>query len=673
VEAGNFPDPPYITRAAFFATTDPTAQAEETFEWIIQNYITPAGFSPTRVYPPYPDGSGTVPIRDAINAGQLMAVYIGHSTPAAWWAPAFTQSDIRSLSNTGLYPFVFAFCCNTANYINAECFGETWIREANKGAAAYLSASDYIFYGTVETWESSRRLCRYFFESFFKDGIYRIGPAWEAALWRFWADYGPNHEYTRNFFEEFIILGDPSLHLPIAGYNIVPRDDLGTLCSGITQIQYVIDVTQHAGFSQPVTLSASGYPGGWNANFSVNDQVPPFTTTLTVSNVSGSPGMYTINLSGSSSAGLLRRASVRLHLATALPGAVTLSSPANGATGVSRSPILAWQPATQAAKYEVQVATDYSFNNVVYSAVTDATSHLVNMYLQPSTRYYWRVRGRNGCGIGSFSMPWLFTTLVLPNYFTEQFDLSSPFDLDNWTMTFVPDGSSDFYSMCGEPATQLPTNPAGGTSLTTGEDSFAVVVPSQSVRLYGRSYIYFYVNANGNLTFDAGDSTALETLAAHFSQPRISMLFHDLSPQLGTVSYKNLSDRCAVTYLNVPERGTSNYNTFQVELFYNGRLRLTWLNCATSTAIVGLSRGLGIPSDFVEDDLSSHPCVTPGDMNCDGLINAFDIDPFTLALTDPAGYQAAYPNCNIMNGDVNGDGAVNAFDIDPFVDLLTAN
>ena len=30
-----------------------------------------------------------------------------------------------------------------------------------------------------------------------------------------------------------------------------------------------------------------------------------------------------------------------------------------------------------------------------------------------------------------------------------------------------------------------------------------------------------------------------------------------------------------------------------------------------------------------------------GDMNCDGAVNSFDIDPFVLALTNPAAYQAA--------------------------------
>ncbi len=65
--------------------------------------------------------------------------------------------------------------------------------------------------------------------------------------------------------------------------------------------------------------------------------------------------------------------------------------------------------------------------------------------------------------------------------------------------------------------------------------------------------------------------------------------------------------------------------------------------------------------------------VQPGDTNCDGAVNAFDIDPFVLALTSPGGYAAAYPECSIWTADANMDGAVNAFDIDPFVALLVGD
>jgi len=64
-------------------------------------------------------------------------------------------------------------------------------------------------------------------------------------------------------------------------------------------------------------------------------------------------------------------------------------------------------------------------------------------------------------------------------------------------------------------------------------------------------------------------------------------------------------------------------------------------------------------------------CEALGDMNCDGFVNNFDIDPFVLALVDPPAYAAAFPDCGATNGDVNADGALNVFDIDPFVLLLT--
>ena len=61
-----------------------------------------------------------------------------------------------------------------------------------------------------------------------------------------------------------------------------------------------------------------------------------------------------------------------------------------------------------------------------------------------------------------------------------------------------------------------------------------------------------------------------------------------------------------------------------------------------------------------------------GDANCDGVVNLFDIDPFILAMTDPSGYEAAYPDCDRMLADTDGDGSVNNFDIDPFVAALVS-
>ena len=64
------------------------------------------------------------------------------------------------------------------------------------------------------------------------------------------------------------------------------------------------------------------------------------------------------------------------------------------------------------------------------------------------------------------------------------------------------------------------------------------------------------------------------------------------------------------------------------------------------------------------------PEYATGDMNCDGYVDFFDIDPFVLAVTDPAGYPAAYPDCDIILADCNQDGVVDFFDIDAFVQLV---
>ena len=60
-----------------------------------------------------------------------------------------------------------------------------------------------------------------------------------------------------------------------------------------------------------------------------------------------------------------------------------------------------------------------------------------------------------------------------------------------------------------------------------------------------------------------------------------------------------------------------------------------------------------------------------GDLNCDRVVDNFDIDPFVLALTNPTEYARQFPNCDRTLADVNGDGKVDNFDIDPFVKLLT--
>jgi len=59
-----------------------------------------------------------------------------------------------------------------------------------------------------------------------------------------------------------------------------------------------------------------------------------------------------------------------------------------------------------------------------------------------------------------------------------------------------------------------------------------------------------------------------------------------------------------------------------------------------------------------------------GDLNCDGRVDFGDINPFVLALSNPAVWQAAYPGCELLYGDINDDQVLDFGDINPFVALL---
>ena len=52
----------------------------------------------------------------------------------------------------------------------------------------------------------------------------------------------------------------------------------------------------------------------------------------------------------------------------------------------------------------------------------------------------------------------------------------------------------------------------------------------------------------------------------------------------------------------------------------------------------------------------------PGDLNCDISVDAGDCSPFILAMTDPTGYAAAYPACNIMHADMNANTIIDCND-----------
>jgi len=231
-------------------------------------------------------------------------------------------------------------------------------------------------------------------------------------------------------------------------------------------------------------------------------------------------------------------------------------------------------------------------------------------------------------------------------YFSSEEDI---FDLSNRSVMFTPTTDGTFYAGSQQEITKLPTDPAGGIELSLGDDDYELVQlnSQETVFIFGSSFASFYVGSNGYITFNEGDNEHSESLAQHFDSKRISVLFEDLNPSAGgLVSWKELADRAVVTWENVPEYASDNSNTFQIEMFFDGRIQLSWLTVEAVNGVVGLSEGFGVPGDFEETDISEkYPLLPPVFMNFvehfSSGADTFDLSNRTI-LFDPTTDKTSY-------------------------------
>ena len=140
----------------------------------------------------------------------------------------------------------------------------------------------------------------------------------------------------------------------------------------------------------------------------------------------------------------------------------------------------------------------------------------------------------------------------------------------------------------------------------TTDGAVTLKMPSP-IPYFGKRYDNLVLAANGYIAFLPGVDQIPElnqpSAAAHFAIPRISFLFSDLAPDVsGEVWGRFLDDRVVFTFQEIPsarDAGVTGYetpkNTLQVELYYEGTIRITYQYVGATNVVVGLSDGRGAP------------------------------------------------------------------------------
>ena len=176
-------------------------------------------------------------------------------------------------------------------------------------------------------------------------------------------------------------------------------------------------------YSSSVSMSVSGVPTGATSSFSNSPLTPTDSTDFEVTNASAADGEYLLTVTATD--GSISYAEyLKLTIASSA-AAPTLTTPANNATNVSNTPTLMWTAVPGASSYDIEIATDINFTNIVDSA-TGISGTSYNASLAPNTQYFWRVRTNNFCSTSGYSAAYNFTTGAAPSTVCSSPNMSIP-------------------------------------------------------------------------------------------------------------------------------------------------------------------------------------------------------------------------------------------------------
>ncbi len=213
--------------------------------------------------------------------------------------------------------------------------------------------------------------------------------------------------------------------------------------TGNQSVSYILNFDFVNGFSENVSLSATGQPASATVSFSPSTISADGNVTMNVTGLNGSIAQpYTINILGNSTS-ISENIDVQLNVTTSSFDALTLTSPANDAVEVDLSTTLSWNADTNASNYDVLVATDSDFINLITSENT-TINELYLSDLDANTTYYWKVKAKNTCGEGSDSAVFNFKTLK-PTYCVSDFtdDINGTEFITNVTFNTIDNNSGN--------------------------------------------------------------------------------------------------------------------------------------------------------------------------------------------------------------------------------------
>ncbi|MFP9114951.1 reprolysin-like metallopeptidase [Flavobacterium sp. RHBU_3] len=188
------------------------------------------------------------------------------------------------------------------------------------------------------------------------------------------------------------------------------------ICKG-SETAYTFNLEYLNGFTGTTIFTATGQPTGATVTFSPTGLTEPGVVTVNVTNTNNaSVGDYNIVVHATSGN---ETKTITLHLTILSTDFAQLMAvyPEDGTTTLPTTIALDWSTDLIASSYQLQVATDEDFANIITEVSTTASNYTVSG-LQEGTQYYWRVKGQNAGCEGSYTQSAFSTGILACNEYT---------------------------------------------------------------------------------------------------------------------------------------------------------------------------------------------------------------------------------------------------------------
>ncbi len=68
-----------------------------------------------------------------VNKGAGIITYCGHGSDVSWGTTGFSNTEVGTLTNTTMWPFIWSVACVNGNFTAGTCFAEAWLRATSGG------------------------------------------------------------------------------------------------------------------------------------------------------------------------------------------------------------------------------------------------------------------------------------------------------------------------------------------------------------------------------------------------------------------------------------------------------------------------------------------------------------------------------------------------------------